>query len=106
MMPPTNPLFCVCWCCDSQCGGAQDENSCGPTEPNADGHQVCAACRATADVLDDDRTGARATIGQDRVRLAVGTFGIAANIWLTAASARELARILNQRAAELEAQES
>jgi hypothetical protein len=98
----TGPLFCVCWSCDGMCGGSSDPNSCGPTTVDVDGRHVCESCRANADVIGADFVGAQATVSQDRVRLSVDTFGPPASVWLTAAGAREMARVLTERAAQLE----
>jgi hypothetical protein len=103
-MPPANPLFCVCWSCDSQCGGGSDVTSCGPTVTDPDGHPICQACRGKADVIGEDFTGAQATIRSRFVRLEVDTFGRGEAIWMTPANARELARVLLERAAQLDKQ--
>lgn len=106
MVPPTAPLFCVCWSCDGLCGGSGDANSCGPAERNVDGRHICAVCRGKADVIGEDFTGAQATIRSNFVRLEVDTFGRGEAVWLTAASARELARVLAERARQLEDQDA
>jgi hypothetical protein len=100
----TAPAPCACWSCDGLCGGSADPGWCGPTEANVDGHPVCEACRSKADVIGADRTAAAVTLNQDRVCLAADTFSVfPVRCWLTAASARELARVLTARAEELEA---
>jgi hypothetical protein len=101
-MPPTSPLFCVCWSCNGQCGGVADTTSCGPTVTDPDGHPICQMCRSKADVIGEDFTGAQATIRSPFVRLEVDTFGRGEAIWMTAASAREMARVLLERAAQLD----
>jgi hypothetical protein len=69
---------CPCVSCDGQCGGGCG----GPVKLTVRG-PVCPRCAELADTFDDDFTGAKATIAQDRVRLAVDSFsGSPASIYL------------------------
>jgi len=70
------------------------------TDP--DGNPICQACREKADVIGEDFTGAQATIRSRFVRLEVDTFGRGEAIWMSAANAREMARVLLERAAQLD----
>ena len=104
MATTTPPAACSCWSCDSMCGGSQDAGSCGPLAPDADGNPVCQACRDKAGVFGADREGTQVSVSQGRVCVAVDVFSSqAARTWLTAASARRLAALLTERAAELDA---
>jgi hypothetical protein len=94
---------CSCWSCDGMCGGSQDAGWCGPLAPDADGNLICEVCRGKADVFGADRAGTQVSLNQDRVCVAVDVFSWPARTWLTAASARRLAEMLTERAAELEA---
>jgi hypothetical protein len=73
---------------------------------DVDGRRICEVCRSHADVFAEPgsrREGIRVTIDQEAVCLAVDVFsGNPSRNWLDAASARHLASVLNQRAAELE----
>lgn len=94
---------CACWSCDRQCGGTNHSDSCGPAA-DVDGRPVCAVCRGKADVFDRERHGAKVTLDQDAVRLDPDVFDTYRSkpLWLAARSARHLAAVLAERAAELD----
>ena len=100
---PEMDTSCECRTCDGKCGGTTDPGSCGPLAER-DEWMYCQACRAQIDVADDELTGAVATVTDGRVKLTVdvwNTFG-KASIRLDSASARHLAVVLIERAAELD----
>lgn len=95
---------CQCWSCGGQCGGTNHPDSCGP-RADLDGRPVCRACRAAADVLDDYRAGIKVTLDSGRVRVRSNVWAPGSpSAWLEARSARHLAAVLSQRAAELDRQ--
>jgi hypothetical protein len=82
---------CQCYSCGGECGGTEHLDSCGPATPFHRG-VLCLHCRLNyGNVYDDDRTPARVTIGQDRIRLAVGGGAPGAVIWLNLDDAGDLA---------------
>jgi hypothetical protein len=92
---------CTCWSCNAECGGTDDPGSCGPAVWMHRG-PLCMACAAKADAFDDDRTGAKVDISQDRVRLAVDVFGSHTGyIWLNLSDAADLIGALADHMAEL-----
>lgn len=66
---------CTCWSCNGECGGSAHTGWCGLVERNELGNLICAACRERTDVLDIDRTGIKASIYQDLVRINPDVWG-------------------------------
>lgn len=91
------PEACGCWSCNSECG-----SGCGPVKLTHRG-PICLRCAEMADVFDDDRTGTKATVCQDRVRLEVDTFRTfhKASTWLDLADIDALVAVLLVKRTEL-----
>lgn len=89
---------CRCHSCGGQCGGTNLPGSCGALADVA-GYLVCEVCRGAADVWDHQRTGVRAALDQDKIRVRV-IYGESA--WLDARGARVLAELLHRHAAALD----
>lgn len=97
---------CGCWSCNRDCGGTVHPDSCGPAEA-VDGNLICQACRESAQVFaveTSGRHGLAVDVDQDAVRLISDVYGSfnAKTEWLTAASARHLARLLTAAADDLD----
>lgn len=78
--PEPGPVCTVADCYSCEQAGSEPR---GPMRVTARG-LMCSACAALADVIDDDGTGVKATLGRDRVVLTVdSTSGTGDSVWLT-----------------------